>query len=228
MAAPVTRGLVITALLVLAGCRTQQSSAGSPAFPLGPGPETHFAAGGAVSTSPSLVVTGASVTLTWNVVAADGAPGTYRTTSADSGASFLKPQRVNLSAGTSNAGASPPPEVLAALAPSAAHVQVAMDENKMPVAVWDERVGATQQRVVLRRLMPVSAGVMQAMPPTVVGEGEFAAYPAVAALTGGAVVAWVSGSSQQSAIAVRRVGLGTMCLDVPGTGTAANTGATHE
>lgn len=107
------------------------------------------------------------------------------------------------------------PEVLDSIGgPPATHVQTALDESKTLVAVWDETDGASR-RVVLRRLLLRHEGVAQALSATVLAREASATSPVVAAIPGGVIVAWVSGDPAASVIVVRRVGLETICFDVP-------------
>jgi hypothetical protein len=149
--------------------------------------------------------------------------------SSDLGRTFSKATRVDAREGEPD----PPgpeavtPSILAVLrSPTAAHVRTTRDESNTTLAIWDEE-SSEGRRVVLRRLLPSSRAVLTSMAPVILSGSARSSNPAIAALHGGAIAAWVSGDAPTATIAVRRVGLDTMCVDGPGPDRSAP-GHVHE
>jgi hypothetical protein len=201
-----------------------------------------FGVYGTTNSKASLAARGSYVALAWTATETTGASHVYVATSADNGRSFSQPQRVSTSADRASFDALPaedrvkssgsassarqsvsPQEVVEWLSsPTADHVRTAIDDSNTLVVAWDES-GSSARRIVMRRLLPGHHNIVQALPVTVLSGGAPAADPAVASVPGGVVVAWTSGPSSSSVIAMRRVGLATMCLDLPGAGESDKT-----
>jgi hypothetical protein len=226
---------------MLAACRAS-SVPPSVAFPLGLGPEVQFGVHGATNSKASLAVRGSYVALAWTATETAGAPHVYVATSADNGRSFSQPRRVDASADRASIEALPAgggvqpsgpalserpsvssEEVIERLnSPTADHIRTAIDDSRTLVVVWDES-GSAARRIVMRRLLVEKHDIVQALPLTVVSGEVQALDPVVASVPGGVIVAWTSGPSSSSVIAMRRVGLATMCLDLPGAGESDKT-----
>jgi hypothetical protein len=221
--------------VILAACRAT-SVPSSVAFPLGLGPELRFSIHGVTNSNASLAARGSYVALAWTATDPTGSSHVYVATSADRGRSFVQPQRVNTSPDRASIEALPaedrvkssgPPtserpsvksqEVIERLnSPTADHVRTAIDDSNTLVVVWDES-GSSARRIVMRRLLPGHHNIVQALPATVLSGEAPAIDPVLASVPGGVIVAWTSGPSSSSVIAMRRVGLPTVCVDLPGT-----------
>jgi hypothetical protein len=212
-------------LLLEGACNGAPAREGA-SFPLGPGPEFHIGVPGA-NTDPSLKVQGSSVVLTWKL-ATGRSDARWRATSHDLGRTFSRAIREDSEGADTPSADGAEPSIVAALdSPTATHVKTVRDESNTVLAIWDEESGAGR-RVVMRRLLPGPHSILSSMPPVVLSGSARSWNPVIAALRGGAIAAWVSGDAPRATIAVRRVGLATMCVDAPAGPDRPSTGHVHQ
>jgi len=88
--------------------------------------------------------------------------------------------------------------------------QGAYDECGTLLVVWDSNTTGVS-RVAMRRLVEGPKGAQQVLQTMTLSGLTPANRPSVAGLRGGVIVGWTSGSVQASAIAMRRVGLESIC-----------------
>lgn len=89
---------------------------------------------------------------------------------------------------------------LGSLKPS--HPQAVVSGGQL-VAVWDEVVEAKRRIAVSRAAIGRSS--VSFTTPTTISDAESSVYPVAAAVPGGVLIAWTSGSPDASAIVVRRI-----------------------
>lgn len=172
------------------------------------------------------------VVLGWSKLASDGAPippdlhlvwqpdaesGEMRAVkSINGGQSFFAEamdhdRPVDAPLETPRAPAAPQVATAVAVADAAStHPDATYDECGTLVVVWEDAAGGAP-RVKMRRLVESPTGAQTALQTTVVSGASSAGYPRVASLLGGVMVAWTSGEVPAPAIALRRIGLESIC-----------------
>jgi hypothetical protein len=96
---------------------------------------------------------------------------------------------------------------------SVAHPHVTRLDDGTVASVWDEEASRDARRVEFRRVLLGANGPTQVIDTFPLSASEPAVAPAMGLLPGGVIVAWTSGRSSSSSIAVRRVGLDTLCAE---------------
>jgi|SRR5581483_292328 len=96
--------------------------------------------------------------------------------------------------------------------PDAANWRGVVDADGTLVLAWDESNGA-DRRIALQRVVFSNDGAFTRLPTTPVTAWGANARPAIATTTGGVIVAWVDDRAGRSTIALRPVGLETLCAD---------------
>ncbi|MES1256121.1 MAG: hypothetical protein ABUS56_10965 [Acidobacteriota bacterium] len=95
-----------------------------------------------------------------------------------------------------------------------AHLHGAYDECGTLLAVWDDASSGVP-RVVMRRFVEDNTGAEHALQTVVVSGASPASHPTVASVLGGVIVAWTSGTVPAPVIALRRIGLESICQARP-------------
>jgi copper(I)-binding protein len=94
--------------------------------------------------------------------------------------------------------------------------QLMIDGNATVVVTWDE-IERSESRIMLRQLVPNRRGQPLMLPRTRLSSGDVRAVsPAISSMPGGVIVAWTSGDSRDSVIALRKVGLDAVCTSETG------------
>jgi len=106
----------------------------------------------------------------------------------------------------------PEPVIAGVDAPGAARWRGVVDADGTLVLAWDESNGS-DRRVTVQRVVFGNDGAFTRLPTTPVTAWGANTRPAIAATTGGVIVAWVDDRAGRSTIALRPVGLETLCAD---------------
>ncbi len=89
-------------------------------------------------------------------------------------------------------------------------VQLTIDPNETVVTTWTSGE-APATRVIMRQLIPAHHGPAQLLPVTTLAADGASQQPALAAVRGGVLIAWLRTAADAPAIAFRRVGLDAIC-----------------